>query len=106
MIAAIPWKVVVNALPAIVDTARKLFEAWLSRPKVPPVDPNADVRTQLASMMEKFAALELAELDQAKLVSQMAEQLQGIAHRASAAYWLGVGGLLLALAALLLAVLR
>jgi hypothetical protein len=53
-----------------------------------------------------LAALESAEAAQAKLVSQMAEQLQGIARRTSIAYWLGLSGLLLSCVALLLAVFR
>jgi hypothetical protein len=104
--AAIPWKVILKALPIVVVTARELWNHWSSRPKAAPVDANADVRTQLASVGERLAALESAETDQAKLVSQMAEQLQGIARRASVAYWLGLSGLLLSCVALLLAVFR
>jgi hypothetical protein len=90
----------------IVVTARELWNHWLSRPRTAPVDPNADVKTQLASVGERLAALESAETDQAKLVSQMAEQLQGIARRTSVAYWLGLSGLLLSCVALLLAAFR
>ena len=93
--AAIPWKVILQALPPLVVSAKDLWNHWSSRPKTPPVDPNADVRTQLASVAQRLAALESAETDQAKLVSQMAEQLQGIARRVSVAYWLGLSGLLL-----------
>lgn len=104
--AAIPWKMILNALPTIVVTARELWNHWSSRPKTAPVDPSADVRTQLASLGERLAALESAETDQAKLVSQMAEQLQGIARRAAVGYWLGLSGLLLSCVALLLAAFR
>ena len=105
-VAAIPWKLILKALPTVVVTARELLNNWSSRPKKGLVDPNADVRTQLASVAERLTALESAETDQAKLVSQMAEQLQGIARRASVAYWLGLSGLLLSCVALLLAVFR
>lgn len=104
--AAIPWKVILKALPAVVVTAKALWNHWSSRPKTALVGPDADVRTQLASAAERLAALESAETDQARLVSQIAEQLQGIARRASAAYWLGLSGLLLSCAALLLAAFR
>src|SRR6266851_2071283 len=104
--AAIPWKVILQALPTLVVTAKELWNHWSSRPKTAPVDPDGDVRTQLASVAERLAALEGAETDQTKLVSQMAEQLQGIARRASIAYRLGLGGLLLSCVALLLAALR
>jgi len=104
--AAIPWKMIIQALPTVVVTAKELWNHWSSKPKTTPVDPNADVRTQLASVAERLAALESAETDQAKLISQIAEQLQGIARRASVAYWLGLGGLLLSCVALLLVAFR
>jgi hypothetical protein len=103
---AIPWKAILKALPVVVLTAREMWTQWSSRPKKALVDPNADVRTQLASVAERLTALENAETDQARLVSLMAEQLQGIARRTAVAYWLGLGGLLLACVALLLAVFR
>ena len=104
--AAIPWAVILKALPTIVVTARELWNHWSSRPKAAPVDPNADVKTQLASVAERLVALESAETDQTKLISEIAEQLQGIARRTSVAYWLGLSGLLLSCVALLLAVFR
>src|ERR1700716_1435042 len=100
--AVIPWKVILQALPTLVVTAKELWNHWQSRPRTAPVDPDADVRTQLASVAQRLEALESAETDQTKLLSQMAEQLQGIARRASIAYWLGLIGLLLACVALLL----
>lgn len=103
---AIPWAVILKALPTVVVTARELWNHWSSRTKTAPVDPNADVKTQLASLAERLAALESAETDQAKLMSEMAEQLQGIARHAYVAYWLGLSGLLLSCVALLLAVFR
>lgn len=104
--AVIPWAVILKALPTVVVTARELWKHWSSRPKTAPVDPKADVKTQLASVAQRLEALESAETDQTKLISEMAEQLQGIARRVALAYWLGLGGLLLSCVALLLAVFR
>ena len=104
--AAIPWKVILKALPVVVVTAKELWNYWSSRPRTAPVDPNGDVATQLVSVGERLAALESAEAAQAKLVSQMAEQLQGIARRAAIGYWLGLSSLLLSCGALLLAAFR
>jgi hypothetical protein len=104
--AVIPWNMILKALPAVVVTAKELWNYWSSRPKTAPVDPNADVRTQLASVAERLTALEGAETGQAKLMSEMAEQLQGIARRAAIAYWLGLDGVLLSCVALLLAAFR
>jgi hypothetical protein len=103
--AVIPWKEILRHLPTVVVAAKELWNHWSSKPQRG-VDPNADVRTQLAAAAERLAALEAAETDQAKVVSQIAEQLQAIARRAALAYWLGAGGLLLGAAALLLAALR
>jgi hypothetical protein len=104
--AAIPWKMILQALPTIVVTAKQLWKHWSSRPQTAPIDPRADVKTQLASLADRLAALESAETEQAKLMSQIAEQLQGIARRAAVAYWLGLSGLMLSCIALLLAALR
>jgi len=101
----LPWSTILQALPTVAVTAKDLWNHWSSR-KSTPVDPSADVKTQLASIAERLAALESAETEQARLVSQMAEQLQGIARRVSIAYWLGLGGLLVACAALAVALLR
>src|SRR5258706_6310984 len=105
VVAAIPWKVIIQALPTIVVTAKDLWNHWSSR-KSAPVDPHADVRTQLAAAVERLAALESAETEQAKLISQIAEQLQGIARRVSITYWLALGGLALSCVALLVAAFR
>jgi hypothetical protein len=105
MAVPVPWSTILQALPTVVVTAKDLWQHWSSR-KSPPVDPHADARTQLASVAEKLAALESAETEQAKIVSQIAEQLQGIARRVSITYWLAISGLALSCAALLLAVFR
>src|SRR5262245_26012271 len=104
--AAIPWKIILEALPTVVVTARQLWQHWSSRPKPDPLHPHADVKTQLASVTERLTALESAQTDQAKLVSQIAEQLQGIARRAAITYWLALSALMLSCAVLLLTVLR
>jgi len=103
--AAIPWKMILEALPAMVVTARQLWKHWSSRPQPAPIDPAADAKTQLVSLAERLATLEGAEAEQARLMSQIAEQLQGIAHRASIAYWLGLSALLLSCFVLLLMIL-
>jgi hypothetical protein len=103
--AVIPWKEILRHLPSVALAAKELWNHWSSRPRRG-VDPNADVKTQLASVTERLAALESAETDQAKVVSQIAEQLQAIARRAAITYWLGLSALLVGVAALLLAALR
>jgi hypothetical protein len=104
--AAIPWSVILKTLPEVVFAAKELWDRWSSRSRRAAIDPNADVKAQLGAIGERLAALEAAETDQAKLVSQIAEQLQGVARRVSIAYWLGLSALLLSCGAFLLAVLR
>jgi len=92
-------------LPTVVVTARDLWQDWSTRPK-PALDPNADSKTQVASIAERLSRLESVETEQAKLVSQMAEQLQAIAKRVTVCYWLGLSGVALGVAAVVLAILR
>src|ERR1700716_2079243 len=104
--AAIPWKLLIQALPHVVGGARKVWDHWSSRPKPISVDPKSDVKTQLEAITERLAALESAETEQARIISQMGEQLEGIARRVSIAYWLGFAGLTVACIALVVAAFR
>ena len=42
--AAIPWKVILKALPMVVVTAKELWNYWSSMPKTAPVVPNVALR--------------------------------------------------------------
>lgn len=104
--AALPWKDIIRAIPLVVTAAKSLWTFWASRPKPQPIDPSADARPQLAQLGERVSVLENAEAEQTKLMTQMAEQLQAVARRASVAYWLGVAGIALGSVAIVLSLLR
>jgi len=103
---AIPWKVVIANLPSLIEAAKKLADALASRRKEPPIDPNADIKSQVASIVEKLQQLEDEEIKQAALISQITQQLTGIARRINTAYWLGATGLAVGAAALVVALFR
>lgn len=70
----IPWDQVLRHGPKVLETATALFERWQTR-RPEPVDPNAEVRQQLETVVGRLQALEEAEASQAALVRSMAEQL-------------------------------
>ena len=103
---ALPWREIVKALPLLAGGARELWKYWSSRPKPKPVDPAGPIEPQLAGLAERVASLEATEERQSQLVAEVANQLEGVAHRAQRAYWFGLAALVLAVAALLLALFR
>ena len=102
-VAAIPWREILKAIPFVVDSAQRLWQHWSEKPKARPIDPDADLKTQLVAAGERLSALEAAEMEQAKLVAQMAEQLEAVARKAKTGYWLSVSGFALSCVALVLA---
>lgn len=109
--AFIPWREIIRIAPAVVGAARDL---WSQRNAPPaPVDTKAEIRDQVAAIVQRLQALEAAQTQQADLARQIAEQVQGLsvglqeaARRAVLACWLGGGALGLACAALLVLLLR
>lgn len=93
--AAIPWTQIINAIPLAVAAAKSLRQFWAERPRPKPLDPAADPKTQIAQLEARVAALEAAEVEQTRLMEQMAEQLQAIARRLTIAYACGVTGVAL-----------
>jgi len=105
VVAAVPWKEILRTLPVILDGANRLWKYWSAK-KGQALDPKADFKTQLLELGERLSALESAEAEQAKLVAEVAEQLQAVARRASMTYWLALGALVVSCATLLIAALR
>lgn len=104
-IMPIPWKSVLTNLPLLIEAAKKLADALASRGKEPPIDPNADIKSQVSALVEKLQLLSEEEAKQAVLISQVTQQLTGIARRTNTAYWLGAAGVLVGVVALVLALL-
>jgi hypothetical protein len=103
--AAIPWKQIFQALPVIVEGAKALLK-MTSKPKEPPLDPTQDLRAQLGTVVDRLSATEAAQAEQAKVVAEIAEQLQSIAIRSARGYWMAIAGLLVAFTSLAISVFR
>jgi hypothetical protein len=91
--AAVPWKEIYKALPVVVTAAERIWEKLASKPTEPAVDSSADLRAQVGALRTLLQEQQAAQAEQAKVVAQLAEQLQAIARRSARAYWLGVAGL-------------
>lgn len=74
----LPWKQLITYLPEVASAAKTVWNHWEGKPK-PEIDPNASVDRQLEAIAKRIAALEANEKEQAAVVSQIAEQLEGIA---------------------------
>lgn len=76
--ANLPWKEIILALPGVAQTATDLWKKWKSKPETTPLDQGDGPERQIAAMVERLQALENSEVEQAKVVKEMAEQLQAI----------------------------
>lgn len=98
--AKIPWKQLIVLIPDVTKAAKTIWKQWDSKPKPEPIDPTATVTTQIAAISKRIQALESNELSQSKVVSEVADQLQGIATglketaaRQALTLWLAIGAL-------------
>lgn len=102
--SAVPWRKILTALPYVVAAADKTRKALSSRSE-PPVDPTADLKTQLAELAARVQENETAQAEQAKVVAEIAEQLEALANRSARGYrlaWIAVAISCVALAVALL----
>jgi hypothetical protein len=77
--AKLPWKQIIASLPTVVATAQRLWHGWRATPKPKPIDTSASLETQVLDLSQRVEALEGNEKSQSEVVSQIAEQLQGVA---------------------------
>ena len=109
----IPWKELIKIIPTVVVAAKELWNKWSSKTQPPLVDPQSEMKIQIATIVGRLQALESSEVDQANLMKQITEQLQGIStgltevsDRSSIGVWLGASALVVSCITLLLVVLR
>ncbi|HEY8607657.1 MAG TPA: hypothetical protein VIM12_11145 [Noviherbaspirillum sp.] len=107
----IPWKELIKLVPTVVAATRDLRNKWGSKQQAPEVDPHAEVKTQIATVTQRLATLESAGAEQADVMKQIAEQLQGVsaglaetARRATTALWTGLAALAIGTVAVVVAV--
>ena len=106
---ALPWKLVITHLPEVARAAKTVWNHYQGKPR-PEIDPNMSVERQLDAVAKRIAALEANEKEQALVVGQIAEQLEGIAQglketsaRQTITTRLSVVALLLSIAAMVMA---
>ena len=75
----VPWKQILILLPDVAKAAKAIWNQWDSKPKPQPIDPAASVASQIAAAAQRIEALETNEKNQSEVVSQIAEQLEGLA---------------------------
>jgi hypothetical protein len=100
--SALPWRKILTALPYVVATADKARKALSSKGE-PPVDPAADLKTQLTELAARVHDIEVAQAEQAKVVAEIAEQLEAVANRSARGYRLAWAAFVVACVALVLA---
>lgn len=109
----IPWDQVILHGPRVLDAATAIFDKWKTRPKPESIDPDSEVKIQLAAIVRRLQALEEAQTAQAEISKNMAEQIEGMAagleqlsRKAALASWAAGGALLLSVIALIAAFIR
>ncbi len=73
----IPWDQVLRHGPKVLQTATALFDKWQAR-RPEPVDPNAEMRVQVAAIVARLQALEETEATQSEVIRNMARQIEGL----------------------------
>lgn len=100
--SALPWRKILTALPYVVATADKARKALSSRSE-PPVDPTADLKTQIEELAQRVHDNEVAQAEQAKVVALIAEQLEAVAERSARTSRVAWAALIVAVVALVVA---
>lgn len=112
---SVKWEEVVRHGPKIVEAARILYETSKQRQQRPSGSaPGPDLNAgRLADLEADVRRLQENEIQQAALVSEIADQLESLtrsvdslASRVQLLLWLGAGALLVSLAALALSLVR
>ena len=104
-VAALPWKEILRGATLVVSLARDLIMHQSSKPKPTP-QAESDPKSQLDVLGQRLEALEGSREEHAKVVKLLAEEVQSLARRAMIGYWIGVAGLVVGLAAIVLSLLR
>lgn len=75
----VPWKQILILLPDVAKAAKAIWNQWDTKPKPEPIDPSASVASQIIAAAKRIQALEENEKNQSEIVSQIADQLEGLA---------------------------
>lgn len=102
-VAALPWKEIIKGATLAVSLARDVMKQQSSKPREPIAAPQ-DPEERHAILAQRLEALEASAQEQARVMKVLAEEVQSLARRAMIGYWVGFGGVVLAIAAIVLAV--
>jgi len=98
----IPWDQVILHGPRVLDAATAIFDKLKTRPRTESIDPDSEVKIQLAAMVQRLQVLEEAQTAQAEIGKNMAEQIEGLtaaleqmSRKATLASWIAGVALLL-----------
>jgi hypothetical protein len=112
VLAKISWKQLIVLVPDVAKAAKAVWKQWEAKPKPEPVNPDASLNAQVLAVSRRLEALENNETSQSKVVSEMAEQLLGIANglketasRQALTMWLSIGAAILSVCAIIIVLL-
>ncbi|MES2938802.1 MAG: hypothetical protein V4864_14035 [Pseudomonadota bacterium] len=89
----------------VASLARDLIRHQSSKPRQS-AEPASDPKSQLVSLTRRVEALESSRDEHAKVMKMLADEVQSLARRAMIGYWIGVGGLVVALASIVVSLIR
>jgi hypothetical protein len=103
--ATLPWKEILKTATVVASLAGGLWNKQGGKSK-DLVDPEADVKSQLAMLSQRIDQVEAMGVEQARLMQMLADDVQSLARRAAIGYWVGIAGLVVAAIAIAIALTR
>jgi hypothetical protein len=103
--ATLPWKEILKTATVVASLAGGLWKKQGGKTR-DLVDPDADVKSQLATLSQRIDQVEAMGVEQARLMQMLADDVQSLARRAAIGYWVGIAGLVVAVGAIAIALLR
>ena len=73
--ADIPWKIIIAATPALIDSAARLFKKVNAPPPFLNISPSTSGEEKMEAVVKRLEYFESLEAEQAKLLKQTIEQL-------------------------------
>jgi hypothetical protein len=104
-VAALPWKEILRGATLAASLARGLFKHQSAKPRQVS-DDRPDPQARLQELTQRLEATEAAAQEQAKVINLLAEEVQSLARRALVGYRIGAAGLIVAVVAVAVALLR
>lgn len=77
-VSKLRWSKILTLGTQIACAAKDIYDKWSSKSRPPPIDPHAEVKTQLAAITKRIENLAATETDQVRVMKEIADQLQHI----------------------------